>query len=285
MSIMNSHYTVEHMSRDDIAMAIEWARNEGWNPGLNDANCFYLTDPRGFFKGTLDGKIIAMGSAVIYDDHFAFCGLYMVANAYRGQGFGLALTKARLNYIGERNAGLDGVVSMLSKYERLGYKIAYNNARYGGTLLLDTVKENPAIVPLTESHTIQLNYYDRRHFPASRPDFLNCWIKQPGGKSLAYSKGGQILGYGVIRPCYQGFKIGPLFADNPEIADELFKHLVHHAKGTQIYLDIPECNTNALALVQRYQLEKVFETARMYLKGCPDVAIDGIYAITSFELG
>ncbi|MDP1602928.1 MAG: GNAT family N-acetyltransferase [Legionella sp.] len=282
---MNTHYTVERMNKDDIALAIEWAREEGWNPGLNDARCFYLTDPHGFFKGMLDGKIIAIGSAVIYDAEFAFCGFYRVADAYRGQGFGLALTKARLAYIGTRNAGIDGVVSMLAKYERLGYKIAYNNARYSGTFLSATFKENPAIIPVTKLHTTLLNAYDRRHFPASRPDFLKCWIKPPGGKSLAYIKEGQMLGYGVIRPCYQGFKIGPLFADNATIADELFNHLANHARGAQVYIDIPECNSNAIALVHRYQLEKVFETARMYLKGCPDIAVNEIYGITSFELG
>ena len=54
----------------------------------------------------------------------------MVDPAYRGEGYGLALTKARLTYVGARNAGIDGVPDMLDKYERLGYKIAHYNARY-----------------------------------------------------------------------------------------------------------------------------------------------------------
>ncbi len=34
--------------------AIQLAAKEGWNPGLHDAECFYRTDPDGFFIGLLD---------------------------------------------------------------------------------------------------------------------------------------------------------------------------------------------------------------------------------------
>ncbi len=282
---MNDNYVITQMSRDELSTAIAWAEREGWNPGLHDIDCFYHTDPQGFFAGKLDGKIIAVGSAVIYDEQFAFCGFYMVDAAYRGQGFGLALTKARLKYIGERNAGLDGVIPMVEKYARLGYRIAYNNARYCGATKSNNTLKNKAIIPLAQINFEQLVTYDRRYFPARRESFLTCWINQVGGKSLGYCRHGELLGYGVIRPCKQGFKMGPLFAENVQIADELFMQLAHHAKGQPVSLDIPECNPFARDLVKRHQLEKVFETARMYLKKAPAVEMDHIYGITSFELG
>ena len=282
---MLNNYIISQMSKDEMLIAIDWARKEGWNPGLHDAMCFYQTDPSGFFVGKLNGKIIAVGSAVIYDDQFAFCGFYMVDKAYRGQGYGLALTKARLAYIGTRNAGIDGVANMLTKYERIGYKIAYNNARYHGINLHPKFHKNNAIKPLNKINFEQLKTYDRQHFPASRDHFLSSWINQADTTSLGYTEHGQLAGYGVIRPCYQGFKIGPLFANNPTIANELFIHLTHHAKGVSIYLDMPECNPCAVDLANNYQLEKVFETARMYLKSPPNVNLKHIYGITSFELG
>ena len=282
---MNDNYIVTHMSKDEMPVAITWADREGWNPGLHDVDCFYQTDPHGFFAGKLDGKIIAIGSAVIYDDQFAFCGFYMVDPVYRGQGFGMALTKTRLAYIGARNVGIDGVTPMLEKYARLGYKLAYNNARYCGTNKSYPLLRDKAIIPLSQVNFERLITYDRRHFPARRDTFLSCWINQEGGKSLGYIHHGELLGYGVIRPCKRGFKIGPLFAENSHIADELFVQLANHANGQPIYLDIPECNPFALDLVKRHQLEKVFETARMYLKKAPIVEIEHIYGITSFELG
>ena len=286
---MQTKYSIHHMSKEEIPLAIDWAKREGWNPGLHDGDCFYRADPHGFFAGTIGDKIIALGSAVIYDEHFAFCGFYMVEPDYRGQGYGLQLTKERLAYVGQRNVGIDGVIPMLEKYERLGYQFAYNNARYcGSNKSLHTTKNSavhPGITLLTEVNWEELQSYDRQHFPAPRSAFLSCWINQQDGLALACMQDGKIAGYGVIRRCYQGYKIGPLFADDPVIADALFVRLAAHAQDQSFYLDIPECNNEALNLVNRYQLEKVFATARMYLKHEPQVALDQIYGITSFELG
>ena len=93
-------YRVERMSPSGIALAIDWAAREGWNPGLNDAQCFYAIDPDGFLQGLLDGKTIATVSAPIYDGIFAFVGLYIVEPEYRGKGYGMALTRAMLEHIG-----------------------------------------------------------------------------------------------------------------------------------------------------------------------------------------
>ena len=281
----NKQYVIERLTKDEMPIVVEWATRLGWNPGLHDASCFYEADPMGFFVGKLDGQIIALGAAVIYDEHFAFCGLYMVDSAWRGNGYGLALTQARLAYIGQRNAGLDGVMNMVGKYARLGYKVAYTTTRYECKQFYPDVSVNNAIFPLTHVNFDELMRYDRRHFPANRRAFLNCWISQPLTKGLGYIQDGRLCGYGVIRACQDGFKIGPLFADTPEIADALFLNLALHAQGQSINLDVPENNSDAVNLVQRYPFTKIFETQRMYLKELPAIESQHIYGITTFELG
>jgi len=48
---MKSHnFNSRVMSREDVELAIEWAAMEGWNPGLDDAQCFYNADPNGLFQ-------------------------------------------------------------------------------------------------------------------------------------------------------------------------------------------------------------------------------------------
>jgi len=282
---MAEKYHIERMTRHEVDLAVEWAANEGWNPGLNDADCFYKADPNGFFVGKLNNKIIAVGSAVIYDRHFAFCGFYIVDSHYRHQGYGLELTRKRLEYIGNRNAGIDGVLDMLDKYERLGYRIAHNNARYCCTAPRFNELQDQGIYTLEKLNFQQLSQYDQRHFPALRDVFLQCWIKQPGAVCLGFLEEQVLKGYAVMRPCRKGFKIGPLFADTPEIADKLFQQLASRADGNEIYLDIPVNNPNANDLVKHYSMEKVFETARMYLKEEPALPIEEIYGITTFELG
>ncbi|KTC83494.1 GNAT family N-acetyltransferase [Legionella cincinnatiensis] len=278
-------YQITRMTGDEVSTAVEWARQEGWNPGLHDAECFYRADPQGFFAGKLNDQIIAVGSAVIYDDYFAFCGFYIVDQNYRSKGYGIELTQARLTYIGDRNAGLDGVLDMIDTYARIGYKFAHNNARYALEHKLPSPKPEPSIVNLQTVPFAQLIHYDRHFFPAPRPQFLTAWIQQNTALALGYVQEDQLRGYGVIRKCFAGYKIGPLFADTASIAEKLFAHLSEFAQGETIYLDIPENNPFAVDLVQKLKMSKVFATARMYLKGEPKLSTPGIYGITSFELG
>ncbi|MDF1683474.1 MAG: GNAT family N-acetyltransferase [Legionellaceae bacterium] len=283
---MKNIYVIEHMKEAEVRLVMDWSRRAGWNPGLHDARCFYTADPQGFFVGKLDDKAIAVGSAVIYDDNFAFCGCYMVDPAYQGQGYGLTLTHKRLAHVKQRNAGLDGVLNMLKKYERLGYVTAHYNARYEiqPQLIIDAPLTSD-IIPVKNLPFSTLAEYDRRHFPAPRDKFLRCWVAQPGARSLGFMKAGVLCGYGVIRPCHEGFKIGPLFANDRSIAHALFLNLIQHASGEVVYLDCPTNNPDAMALVKYYDLKQVFETARMYLRGEPDISVKHIYGMTSFELG
>ena len=57
--------------------------------------------------------------------------------------------------------------------------------------------------------------FDRTIFPADREAFLRRWIHQKKGAALAIAGADGIRGYGVLRACRRGCKIGPLFADDP----------------------------------------------------------------------
>jgi hypothetical protein len=95
----------------------------------------------------------------------------------------------------------------------------------------------------------------------------------------------RLIGYGVIRPCRLGFKIGPLFADDPETANTLLEGLASRVRDQPFFLDTPEVNPAAIELANRRQMQPVFETARMYTKGLPATRIDYCFGVTTFELG
>ena len=97
--------------------------------------------------------------------------------------------------------------------------------------------------------------------------------------------GEQLCGYGVIRRCRYGYKIGPLFADNTEIALDLFNGLSDHAAGEPVFMDVPEINDSAMQLVSDKGMKEVFGCARMYFGNKPALADAQIYGVTTFELG
>jgi hypothetical protein len=94
-----------------------------------------------------------------------------------------------------------------------------------------------------------------------------------------------LRGYGVIRRCREGCRIGPLFADEGQVAVGLLRRLSPFAAGGPLFLDVPENNAAALALVQTAGMTEVFDSARMYLGPAPVIAHERVFGVTSFELG
>jgi len=325
--------SIRTMRAGEVGLAIDWAAREGWNPGLHDAASFYAADADGFLIGEVDGRPAAVISAVQYGDDFGFIGLYIVAPAMRGRGYGLAIWRAAMARLAGRNIGLDGVVAQQENYRKSGFRFAYNNARYAGVGGGDLSRhprsprlterggdgggdrggdggdgdgdlprhprsllsgggdggdgDGVTVAELSSARFADIAAYDRRFFPAERDAFLRAWLAQPGAAALGvHSDGGELAGYGVIRSCREGHKIGPLFADSPAIARALFDALAARASpGAPVFLDIPECNPDARALAESRGMRKVFETARMYTGDFPDLPLDNLFGVTTFELG
>src|SRR5947209_18605301 len=132
MPMIADDFHIRPMTRDEVALAVDWAAQEGWNPGLADAACFAAVDPAGFLVGEHQGTPAATISVVNYDDAFAFLGFYIVRPDLRGRGFGLRLWQAGIAHAGARTIGLDGVVAQQGNYLKSGFALTCNNVRYGG---------------------------------------------------------------------------------------------------------------------------------------------------------
>lgn len=284
---MTAAYQVRAMRRDELDFAVDLAANEGWNPGVHDAEAFFATDPGGFLVGLLNDVPIGCISAVRYDQSFGFLGFYIVAPEYRGLGYGLSLWNSALEQFGARNIGLDGVKEQQANYRKSGFSLAYSNIRYAWHKRLQSRPATaPNVVSIRQVDAGGIARYDRLCFPASRPTFLDAWLNQPNSVARAWWENNTIRGYGVIRRCRDGWKIGPLFADNRGIAELLLFALSHDAADDEpVYLDVPETNIEAMRLAADLRMSEVFGTARMYNRYLPDIDTNRIFGVTTFELG
>ena len=276
--------TIRTMRPDEVSLAVDWAAAEGWNPGLADGACFASVDPEGFFIAELDGKPVATVSCVNYDARFAFLGFYIARADFRGKGIGLRIWNAAIAHAGARVIGLDGVTAQQENYKKSGFHLAYANVRYGGTVAA------PAVLPagvtaLSNVPFAAVEADDATVFPAPRPAFLRAWIGTRGHIGCALMRDGRLAGWGVIRPCRKGFKIGPLVADDRTTAEAVLSALLAKVGGGEIFLDVPGINREAIALAQDVGLAPVFETARMYTGAIPPLRLQRVFGVTSFELG
>lgn len=276
-------YTIRAMRREDLDTAVSWAGQEGWNPGLRDAGCFWAADPGGFFCGEVGGEVVSTISAVNYGG-FGFIGFYIVQPEQRGKGYGLALWEHAMRHLDGVNTGLDGVVAQEAAYARYGFRSAWTNIRFCWDSPPDPcVAER--LVPLEDVPFADVAAYDRQCFPVGREPFLRCWLAMPNAKGLAVARGGEFLGYGVVRTCAEGSKVGPLFAEDCDTAETLLLGLGAAAEQTPVYLDVPEPNIRGMQMADRYGMREVFRTVRMYSAGEPDVDVFKMFGVTSFELG
>ncbi|UTW04162.1 GNAT family N-acetyltransferase [Amphritea atlantica] len=283
--MQDRNYTIKTMDRKEIDIAIEWAVKEGWNPGLHDADCYYSADSNGFLIGLLGDEPIATISAIKYGESFGFIGFYIVKPEHRGKGYGIQIWNAGLKYLEGVNIGLDGVVTQQENYIKSGFKLAYRNIRYEG-VGGGTHPQNAEIVELATLPFETIDQYDQPFFPANRSQFAQSWITQPESHALGILQNGQLAGYGVIRKCRNGYKIGPLYADNPELAESLFLALKSTTRSSEtIFLDTPDINPAAVALAEGNNMSASFETARMYTGDFPDLPIQRLFGVTSFEIG
>ncbi|CAN5127219.1 GNAT family N-acetyltransferase [soil metagenome] len=284
-----SQLAIRPMTVADLATALDWAAAEGWNPGLDDAAAFHAADPGGFLMGFLGDAPAACISVVAYGDAYGFLCLYICRPEFRGQGHGWALWQAGIARLGARTIGLDGVVAQQANYAKSGFVLAFRNIRYGGTARAHETAD-PRLVELRPNGQPpglagSVAAFDRACVPGPRENFLRAWLTPPGRRVLAFVEGNAVRGYGAVRACREGHKIGPLFAETPAIADLVFSALTARLHGAPIFLDLPEPNPAATAMAERHGLAPVFETARMYRGPAPALPLERIYGITTLELG
>src|SRR5690606_22471860 len=228
---------IRNMLRPELDELVSWAAREGWNPGLHDAELFWATDAEAYIAADLDGQLIGGGAITSYGGEFGFMGFFIVRPEFRGRGLGDMLRRARSYRLLARlrpgaSIGTAGVFAMQDYYAKRGFVFSHRNLRFQ----LDIAEPPPRapgeeVTPLAGFAFDEVQACDRTCFPAPRTQFLRGWINQPDALALGCRRNGRLAGFGVVRRCLQGCKIGPLFADDAQAAEALYADLAGFATG------------------------------------------------------
>ncbi len=273
----------------ELQQLVEWAQQEGWNPGLSDAELFYSADPEGFYGCFLEQTMLGGGSIVSYEGRLGFMGFFIVKPEYRSLGIGTRLWHFRRDTLLSRlqpgaAIGMDGVVAMQPFYQKGGFEIAFRDERY--QLAAQAYASDSHISAVNNEDLPGVLAYDLQCFGVPRKGFMTAWLHQPHAQAFQYRRDEQLKGFAVIRQCVNGFKIGPLFADDLTVAEALYQTCLSHVPaGEPVFIDIPLANPEAVSLIRKFNASYVFECARMYYGTPPALCLDKVFGITSFELG
>ena len=84
--MQHRNHHIQRMSRADLGLALQWADQEGWNPGRQDTDIFHPIDVRGHFMARVDDEPVASVSGLRYSVSYGFLGLYIVRELVEANG-------------------------------------------------------------------------------------------------------------------------------------------------------------------------------------------------------
>jgi GNAT superfamily N-acetyltransferase len=286
------------MTQEDMHTVIGWAGEEGWNPGMYDAVPLYRSDPHHSLMLRVNERPVASLGCVHYDESFAFIGLFIVIPEFRGHGYGFLLWSRAISALsGICTVGLNAVTNQIDNYAQSGFKVCSTNTRWQGKVpsraenLKSSIhaNKNNTILISDSPCLADIASYDSTVFNAPRKPFLFSWLTMPKIHVVSATENGEMVGYGVLSACKEGYKIAPLFADTPTIADMIYRALCERVcVGAPIQLDTNSENPDSESIAKRNGLTAVFQTARMYRDiDAPGVRPDAsrTFGLTTLEHG
>ena len=273
-------------SLDEVRLILDWAAAEGWNPGLSDAEAFLAADPEGFLLGRLGSSpwprspwcdmTIASRPRLLH----RHAGAPGPGTRHRDVARGGRACRGA-DHRPRRRAGPAGGLPAL----RLRARAAEPALQRAGARPVKEVPRTGEPVDASRVPFEALARYDRGIFPADRRTFLARWIVAEGHHGVAWLDGDVPRGYGVVRPCRSGWKIGPLFADDATIAGAIFGALAGRIGGDPRLHRRPRDEPGRGRDRRAGRVCGDFETARMYAGPPPGEDRGRVYGVTTFELG
>lgn len=263
----------------DVNLMLDWAADEGWNPGLDDAAAFHASDPEGFFVAERAGAPVAAISVVNHDDRNAFLGLYLCRPEWRGQGIGLALWNHALAHAAARAVGLDGVAAQQGNYAKSGFTRTGATCRWQGRM---RAAADSLVREARMSDAPVLAALDRAAVGHDRAAFQNAWFAPSDTRRTLVLEDG--TGLATVRRCREGCKIGPVIAPDAAAAIRLIRAALHLGGETMLAVDVPEGNVALTRAMVAEGMVNGFTTARM-VRGMARLAGPGAQAIATMEQG
>lgn len=284
------------LEKGDLPAVIAWARAERFAPGHGDVAIYRHTDRQGIWVGCLANRPIGCIAGVRYNDDYGFIGLFLVQPEHRGRGYGRLLWAHALEHLsGLPCIGIEAAPDRIADYAGWGFEAASPTRRWQGVGVATEGSTSPEPLDgltLIEGAAIPgpaVQAYDALREPSPRPHFLADWLGHPAGTVLALIDGnGSCHGFGRIRPCLlqsgEGWRIGPLLADSPVLAQRLLTALLRSHPGV-VLIDAPAANDQAEPLLQALGFSVLGETLRMYRGLVPTVSLKDVYGLACLELG
>lgn len=274
----------------DAARAQELVVEAGWNQVPADW-ALMLRLGCGFGMEDARGALIATALALPLGERIGWISMVLVARHARRSGLGSRLLRRALEHLqtSGRVAGLDASELGRPLYLALGFRDLYRIDRVvleGGNLLSASAPPGVVLAPLSAGDGMaEAIAWDQEISGFERGDILRDLQRRLPHCAWVAHRGGRLAGYLLARDGLRATQLGPVLAEDVEIAALLTATAAERA-GTPVIIDVPVAQTEFTDWLRRSRATVQRGFVRMLLDA--DAPIDcpnQVFAIGGPELG
>lgn len=267
---------IRPMHVKDIPQLLRLTRNSNWNQLAGDWDFFIREYGDKAFVMVHNGHVIASGSGINYHDKASWIGMILVDNEFRRMGIATRMMNFLIEAL-EKEAAcvkLDATSAGKKVYDKLGFKDECTLRRM--YLPSATTPDIPGIdgvsvVPVLEADNDAIIEYDASAFGVRREKLIARLLRDGREFSFKAEYDGKLLGFVTGRRGFDYVQIGPLEAENDEIALLLLNAALKELHGNAVLLDCFESNAELVKKLEEigFMNQRIF--VRMCRGECPAV--------------
>ena len=230
------------MAREDIPSALVLCRHANWNQVSWDWDTFLRINERGCrIAQDETGIIVGTFTTVTYENRFSWIGMVLVHPLFRRQGIGTQLLIEALSLLPDTiTAKLDATPAGRDVYLKLNFTDEYNLIRMQRASHFVCKTDPSASRPMKDEDFARVMELDREVFGADRSFVLKRNFESAPQYAFVTEKGREITGFTLGRRGHYFDQIGPIIAENMEVATQLLHGILGRVTGKELIIDALE---------------------------------------------
>lgn len=222
---------IQNFEPQHLDAAVELSRQAGW-PHRREDWALVLSLSKGFVA-LESGRVVGTAMATLLGDTCASVNMVIVDETMRGRGLGRQLMNAALDAAENRECRLTATADGLPLYEKLGFAACGEVLQHQG---IPVATDKPAGVAWAETIVLaELATLDAQAFGADRTALFTQLADR--ARFAVVKEQGVITGFVGLRAFGRGEVIGPVVAENAEIARDLIAFVLSERPGAFLRVD------------------------------------------------
>lgn len=233
-----SDFKIDRLTPEDLGDADALVKEAGWNQTAADWRVFL--DFGTAYAIRDQGKVVATSATLPHGGKFAWISMVLIAGYYRRQGLGTKLMRRCLDDLTAAKLVpvLDATPAGRDVYAGLGFEDTWSYKRMllSDKKIVPSVESDIAVEPISDSAWKELCAYDAAIFGADRSQVLARLRGRLPEAEFCVWRGGHIAGFLMGRMGRRAAQLGPLVAENEEIACALLAQALE-TLSPPVYID------------------------------------------------